>query len=343
MTPPSPVRALRARLLAYYDAHARDLPWRRTRDPYRIWVSEVMLQQTRVAVVTQRYERFLARFPDVASLARASAETVLRGMGRLGYYSRARNLHAAARAVERSPRRRMPESARGLAELPGIGAYTAGAVASIAFGERVPAVDGNAERVLARLLAHGRRKSTAVSEIARALVDCERPGDVNQALMDLGAVVCTARTPRCAACPLGAHCRGRALGAPERFPAKRARPSVAKLDVVFAWIPSGGGVWLERRPLAGLWSGLWQLPAEEGPRARGRLAERLGVDLGRVRVRVHHALTHRSVEARVYVPSDAPHVRRRTLGARSRDPLAAPLSALARKAIVAMRSRAASR
>jgi A/G-specific adenine glycosylase len=331
-------RALRTRLLAHYDVHARDLPWRRTRDPYRIWVSEVMLQQTRVAVAQQRYERFLERFPDVVALARASAETVCEEWAGLGYYSRARNLHAAARAVQRSPSARIPETARGLAGLPGIGAYTAGAVASIAFGERVPAVDGNAERVLARVLAcRGRRQSAAVSELAHALVDCSRPGDVNQALMDLGALVCTVRGPRCTACPLRTHCRARALGVPERFPAKRKRASVAKLDVAFAWIQSGAGVWLEQRPLSGLWSGLWQLPAEEGPRARARLAERLAVNLGRTCVRVRHALTHRNVEARVYVPEGGIRVRPSAARRPFADPLAAPLSGVARKAIMAMR------
>jgi A/G-specific adenine glycosylase len=231
----------------------------------------------------------------------------------------------------------MPRTARELASLAGIGDYTAGAIASIAFGERVPAIDGNAERVLARVLAHGgRAPSAAVRDLAHALVDCDRPGDVNQALMDLGATVCTARAPQCAACPLQYYCRARRLGAPERFPAKRRRTPVRKLDVAFAWIPSRTGIWLERRPMAGLWSGLWQLPAEEGPRARAHLAARLAVELGAARVRIRHALTHRSVEARVYVPAARVHLRRSTAFRPFASPLAAPLSALARKAIAAM-------
>lgn len=330
---------IRRRLLRYYREHARPLPWRRTRDPYRIWVSEVMLQQTRVAVVQGRYESFLERFPDVRTLAAGEPEEVCEAWAGLGYYGRARRLHAAARQIIARHAGRVPDRAECLRTLPGIGAYTAAAIASMAFDRREAAVDGNVERVLARVLADAEvrrgHRTTRLHDLAAMLTDCEQPGHVNQALMDLGATICTPRSPDCSACPLRSVCRARALGSPERFPpARRAGPK-PPLRVAFAWIPTRAGIWLERRPLGTLWSGLWQLPGEEGPRARSRLAARLEVELTEVRARIRHELSHRHVYAVVYGPVRPALNRSKRFKPYPR-PLEAPLSALARKALLSV-------
>lgn len=218
--------ALARALLAWYRRRARDLPWRRTRDPYAIWLSEVMLQQTTVETVTPRYRRFLARFPTVEVLAAAHERDVLAEWSGLGYYARAKNLHRSARRLVLAGG--FPRTVEGLRALPGVGAYTAAAVASIAFGVPEPVVDGNVVRVLCRL--HGLRldpKASAtlrrVRELARPLVSGDEPGDRNQALMELGALVCTPRAPRCGGCPFRARCRANALGAPERYPRRPKR------------------------------------------------------------------------------------------------------------------------
>jgi len=205
-------RRLRRRLLAWYARHARRLPWRSSRDPYAVLVSEVMLQQTQVARVAQFYSSFLARYPTLEDLAAASPDAVRESWEGLGYYARARNLHAAVRHVVATAGGRLPRSRDDLRRLPGIGRYTAGAVASLAFGAAVPAVDTNVARVLTRVFAlRGHRKSAAHQRrlwtLAAALVPPRRPGDWNQALMDLGATICTARAPRCGACPVRADCR----------------------------------------------------------------------------------------------------------------------------------------
>ena len=341
MTSPTDIRR---RLLRHYRRHARDLPWRRTRDPYRIWLSEVMLQQTRVAVAMERYVRFLERFPDVTSLAEAPVELVAEEWAGLGYYGRARRLHEAAREIVSRHQGRLPEDEIALRRLPGIGSYTAAAIASIAYNRRAPAIDGNVERVLARVLADAEvrrgRRTSRLENLAASLTECSRPGDVNQALMDLGATVCTPRRPRCDECPLEDICRGSNLGAPERFPSVRdARPS-PRLDVAFAWIPGRTGLWLERRPLGARWSGLWQLPGEEGPRARSRLAARLGFDQKHVLARVRHHLSPRRVHAVVYATDEIPRLARRADTRPYPRPLDAPLSALARKAILAVQTAA---
>jgi len=208
------VRAFRRRLLGWYARHRRDLPWRGVRDPYAILVSEVMLQQTQVARVVEFYGRFLARYPTVEDLAAARADEVRESWDGLGYYARARNLHAAARRIVRDQGSGFPDRPDELRRLPGIGRYTAGAVASLAFGVDVAAVDTNAERVLARVFGvRGSRKSAArtrrVWALASALLPRGRSADWNQALMDLGATVCSARAPRCPICPVAAICRSR--------------------------------------------------------------------------------------------------------------------------------------
>lgn len=213
--PPNRAR-LRADLLAWYDGHRRDLPWRRTRDPYAIWVSEIMLQQTRVAAVIDRFKAFMARFPTVDALARATEEDVLALWSGLGYYRRARMLHKAARQVVSQFDGVLPQTSAQLRDLPGIGSYTAAAIASIAHGERVAVVDGNVERVLCRLSGrefNGRHSAGALRKqiegLASQFVDPGRPGEFNQAMMELGATVCLPRNPQCIVCPLIANCATR--------------------------------------------------------------------------------------------------------------------------------------
>jgi A/G-specific adenine glycosylase len=328
--------ALRRALLAYYRRHGRELPWRRTRDPYAIWVSEIMLQQTQVETVVPRFAPFLRQFPSVEALAATEEAAVCEAWAGLGYYRRARNLHRAARQVLAEHEGKLPPTAALLDKLPGIGSYTAAALASIAFGERVAAVDGNLIRVLARLcalpgLASDVRLRGAVLKHAQALVDCSRPGEINQALMDIGATLCRPQSPRCNACPLAERCAARREGNPTRYPGKSKKAARRTLRIAFAWIERDGAVLLEQRPLDGLWAGLWELPSASGPRAESDLAARLGCRLGYRMAEVTHDLTHRRVQASVY--------RVRTLKKLGRawlDPLSAPLSALARKAIRAL-------
>ena len=240
-------------LLEWYDAHARDLPWRETCDPYRVWVSEIMLQQTRVAAVIEHYHEFLRRFPTVKKLARAREASVLAAWSGLGYYRRARMLHAAAKVVAR--RGTFPATAEELHELPGIGRYTAAAIASIAFGERVAVVDGNVERVLERVL--GRRMSgREVWLAAEELLDRDRPGDFNQAMMELGATVCTPRAPGCMTCPVVELCAGRG-----ELPGGAKVTPQRKREIHYAMDCRNGAVFLVRRARdARLMAGMWELP-----------------------------------------------------------------------------------
>lgn len=253
-------------LLAWYAVAARELPWRGESDPYRIWVSEVMLQQTQVDTARPYYLRWLQRFPTVAALAAAPLDDVLALWQGLGYYRRARSLHAGAQAVVAQYGGVLPTSAAGLKRLPGIGDYTAGAIASIAFGERVPAIDGNVNRVLARWLAleddpRGAGRGE-VETLARALVPAASPGEWNQALMELGATLCRPQ-PACATCPVARWCAGLATGEPTRYPRSAARkPERERLHVAAA-IRRDGALLLGRRPVAGRWGGLWELPRVE--------------------------------------------------------------------------------
>ena len=250
-------------LLNWYDANARSLPWRGTRDPYRIWLSEIMLQQTRAGAVERYYERFLARFPDVFALAAAPQDEVLKLWEGLGYYSRARNLHAAAKRVAESGGS-FPDTVDGLMALPGIGPYAARAIASIAYDLPVPALDGNQMRVLSRCFAVERVLKTPFDLEAEALscLDRARPGDYNQALMDLGSAVCTPKRPRCAECPLAPICR--AGDDPERYPLRPA--PVAKREearTVFL-IETPRGIVVRRRDAEKLLGGLYEFPSAEG-------------------------------------------------------------------------------
>lgn len=252
------------RLLAWFDAHKRDLPWRGVGDPYAVWISEVMLQQTRAASVAPYYRRWMERFPDVGALADARLDEVLRLWRGLGYYARARNAHRCARRVRDGYGGAFPPSADRLRVLPGIGPYTAAAVASIAFGEAVPAVDGNVRRVAARLFDLAEPSLAEVRDLAAGLMDRARPGDFNEAMMELGATVCTPRSPSCGACPLAADCRARAAGTAADRPLRRKRRPVPTRtwDVRVAVSPRGR-VLVARRPREGLLGGMWEFPAVE--------------------------------------------------------------------------------
>jgi len=257
-------RRLRKLLLEHYDAHRRDLPWRESREPYGVWVSEIMLQQTRVETVIPYYDRWMERFPTVEVLADGDEETVLKVWEGLGYYSRARNLRRSALIVRERLGGVLPQDSQGLKTLPGIGEYSASAIASIAYGEVVPAVDGNVRRVLSRLFDFEDPTASSLRKRAGELVDPTRPGDWNQALMDLGATVCTPRSPRCTVCPLTGECRALAEGTQELRPAARRRPRVRTVSCVVLVAPNPDGeLLMVRRPIDGLLGGLWEFPAVE--------------------------------------------------------------------------------
>ncbi len=248
--------ALRADLLAWYRQNRRDLPWRRTLDPYRIWLSEIMLQQTRVAVVLARYEQFLQRFPSVRKLAAARESSVLAEWSGLGYYRRARNLHATARVVVRDHAGEFPTTSVELNALPGIGRYTAAAIASIAFDEPVAVVDGNVERVISRLFGRAEVSGARMWEAAEQILCRENPGDFNQAMMELGATVCLPAAPKCVDCPVRRFChtRGRhSFGPP--------KPQQMKREIAYALAYQSNSVLLVRRAATqGLMPGMWELP-----------------------------------------------------------------------------------
>ncbi|HEY4773743.1 MAG TPA: A/G-specific adenine glycosylase [Xanthobacteraceae bacterium] len=257
-----------AALLAWYDRHRRRLPWRaddgEAVDPYRVWLSEIMLQQTTAGTVAPYYQRFLARWPTLEVLAAASLDEVLRAWAGLGYYARARNLHACARAVMDCHGGRFPDNEAALARLPGVGPYTAGAIAAIAFGRPAAAVDGNVERVVARLYAVEQQLPTAkpmIRRLARALTPAERAGDFAQALMDLGASVCTPRAPACARCPWNDACAAYARGEAESFPRKAAkRRGRLRRGVAFVAVRADGSLLVRTRPASGLLGGMTEVP-----------------------------------------------------------------------------------
>lgn len=260
-----------AALLAYYDRHARLLPWRvapggNGADPYRVWLSEVMLQQTTVAAVIPYYEAFTSRWPDVAALAAAEDADLMSAWAGLGYYARARNLLACARAVMAEHGGCFPAHEEALRKLPGVGAYTAAAVAAIAFGERAVVIDGNVERVVARLFAISTPLPGARAEIramAETITPDARAGDFAQAMMDLGATICTPRNPACGICPLREECAGFRTGDPAAFPVKPAKMAKPQRHGHVWWIESQGRLWLERRAAKGLLGGMRGLPTSD--------------------------------------------------------------------------------
>ena len=254
------------RLIQHYVDNFRSLPWRSPPgeappDPYRVWLSEVMLQQTTVATVRPRFERFVSRWPDVEALAAARDEDILNEWAGLGYYARARNLIACAREVAK--RGAFPSSAAELRALPGIGPYTSAAIAAIAFGEKAAAVDTNVERVIARLHGLKRRPRLEMERLVLGLIPKDRPGDFIQAMMDLGAMICRPARPRCGDCPLRSDCTAFASGEPEAFPARKLRAARPRKYGIAYWIESDGQVWLVRRPPEGMLGGMAALPGSE--------------------------------------------------------------------------------
>jgi A/G-specific adenine glycosylase len=321
------IAGARRALLAWYGRNARDLPWRLTRDPYAIWVSEVMLQQTRVDTVRGRWERFLARFPDVRALARASEQAVLKEWEGLGYYGRARRLRQAARAIVEDHGGTLPADPGTLRRLPGFGPYTAAAVASIAFGEPAAVLDGNVVRVLSRWCGERRRVEGGpgrrrLAALADRLLDPDRPGDANQALMEVGATVCTPRSPRCPACPLRPGCVARGTGDPECFPRAKAPRRIPHHDVAAGVVWRGGRVLVCRRRPEGLLGGLWEFPGgkrEPGETLEAACMREIREETGlRVAVTspflsIDHAYTHFRITLHLF-HCEAPRGRPRALG-----------------------------
>ena len=303
----------RRRLLSWYDRERRDLPWRGQHDPYRIWISEIMLQQTRVAAVIAHYQRFLERFPDVRALAAASVDSVLAVWSGLGYYRRARMLHQAAKVIAGQHGGELPRSAAELQRLPGFGRYTAAAVASIAFAEPLGVVDGNVERVLARLLAGQGSAGAEAWEAAQQLLAPDRPGDFNQAMMELGATLCLPGEPQCARCPVIQWCKTRGHGATKNKERRRRRNAHYRLarreDAVFL---------VQRGPRVSLMPGMWELPEVRVNGARPQVAFQL-----------RHAITVTDFTIEVSLGEPPPRRRGRWLSRAQVEEL--PLTGLTRK------------
>jgi A/G-specific adenine glycosylase len=267
---PRQLASLRRNLLAWYRANRRDFPWRRGRDPYRIWLAEIMLQQTRIAAVLPYYQLFLARFPTVRALARARESEVLKSWAGLGYYSRARNLHRAAKQIVAEHNAQFPSTINGALALPGIGHYTAAAILSIAYDVPLAALDGNVARVLARLFAirgdvRAPQKWKRLAATAQQLLAPQSPGDWNQAVMELGETICTPRTPQCSRCPISRHCKAHALGIAHKLPAVRRKRETERMRIAAAiFVDPLGRTLLTKTPGAhdtALFSCLWQFPA----------------------------------------------------------------------------------
>ncbi|MBL8913383.1 MAG: A/G-specific adenine glycosylase [Archangium sp.] len=296
---------MRSELLAWFDQHQRELPWRRTKDPYGVWVSEVMLQQTQVDRVIGYWSRFLERFPTVKSLAAAEVADVLSMWTGLGYYSRARNLHRAAQQIVSEHKGRVPREVKDLLELPGFGRYTAGAVASIAFDQETPIVDGNVARVLSRVFEiegqpQDKVREAKLWERAGELVKGARPGDLNQALMELGATVCVPSSPLCLICPVRAKCKALAHGRVDELPPPRKAMKRKKLELAVAVARRGKDVLLARREEKGLFGGLWELPCVELPGTLEKLLGKRTTSIGPEMVVIERTLTHRDLFLHVF-------------------------------------------
>lgn len=331
---PQPAAIGRA-LVNWFRVNARDLPWRRRRTGYGALVSELMAQQTQMTRVVQAYLAFMRRFPTVRALAEATESAVLAAWQGLGYYRRARLLHAAAKVIVKEHGGRVPRDLEALRALPGVGPYTAGAIASIVFGQGVPIVDGNVLRVLCRLAGYpgqvGEARTTAwVWEQARQLVEASPdPGAFNEGLMELGATMCTPRAPRCESCPLARMCAARAQGNPGEYPRPKAAPHRQREHWHVLAMHGPRGVLLERRAGKGVWAGLWQPPTVEaaGAAPPGMLRAAWGTPVRRV-ARFTHVLSHREIIFSVYVPTakgtcvPAPSCRWHRLGGLPQIPLA---------------------
>jgi A/G-specific adenine glycosylase len=302
-------------LLDWYAVHARRLPWRGHPDPYAVWVSEIMLQQTRVETVIPYFERWMQRFPSIPALAAASQQEVLRAWEGLGYYSRARNLHKAAQKLVIEYGGALPHSRRELEKLPGIGRYTAGAIASIAFGQDEAALDGNIRRVLSRLFAmrlpaRSPAGEKRLWELAEENLPPGQAGDFNQALMDLGTAICTPQRPACLLCPLAGCCQARAEGIQEELPVLAEKKAVPHYIVTAAVIQLDGQVLLARRPASGLLGGLWEFPGgkqepgeELAETLRREICEELGakIEVGPAFGIYNHAYTHFTVTLHAFL------------------------------------------
>ena len=303
------------RLLRWFGEHQRELPFRGTRDPYVVWISESMLQQTQVTTVLPYFERFIDRFPTVRHLAEADLDEVLSLWAGLGYYRRARHLHAAAREIIDEHGGRFPDDKRSVLRLPGIGPYTAGAILSIAFGRPEPLVDGNVSRVLCRVfeIAGDPGKGSArrqLWELAGELVSRDQPGDFNQALMELGALVCTPGDPSCPGCPLGRLCLAHQNGSTELFPETRTAPAPETVEVAVAVIRHGRKALIARRPAGVVLAGMWEFPSVE---RKGKLPARsllrrtvkrmfgITIDIGEHLTTVRHAIMDRRFLSDAYV------------------------------------------
>ena len=338
--------ALRRRLLDWYRRHRRDLPWRRTRDPYRVWVSEVMLQQTTVKTVLPYYERFLARFPTVGALAAAEEHDVLAAWSGLGYYHRARNLQRGARHVLDHHAGEFPATLEAALAVPGVGLYTASAILSITRDLPLPVVDGNVRRVLARLLAlRGPewKKDAPYYNRADELLERTAAGDWNQAVMELGATVCLPRKPACPACPLRSDCRAFALGLQEALPESRARRTPVDVTVAAALVERDGRVLLVRRAEGRLMGRMWEVPQtsleSQGLRDLAReLKERHGLEVtpGPLVARGRHAITFRRIRLEAYrarLRREPPADHDKFLWATPEEIAALPVSSMTRKVL----------
>jgi A/G-specific adenine glycosylase len=300
------------RLLPWYKAHHRRLPWRETSDPYAIWVSEVMLQQTTVPAVIPYFERWMRLFPDAGALAGAPLRKVLRAWQGLGYYARARNLHCAARTIMRDYGGRVPDDEAALARLPGFGAYTTAAVLSLAYGRPLPVVDANVRRVLMRVTGlRGEappRSDALIRRYLQDVFDARRPGLFNQALMELGALLCRSRNPQCLLCPVSDYCRAARDGVQELIPRPKSRDT-KKVEAVVAVIEDRGRFLIQQRPPGGLFGGLWEFPGgklEPGERPeaalRREVREEVGAEISNIRhlTTVTHAYTQFRVTLKVF-------------------------------------------
>lgn len=287
-----------AALLAWYDAHARDLPWRakgHAPDPYHVGLSEIMLQQTTVAVVKAYFLKFLELWPTIEALAAADLDDVLRAWAGLGYYARARNLHACAKAIVQHHGGRFPSAEASLRNLPGIGPYTAAAIAAIAFDGKHAAVDGNVERVISRyyaITAPLPDSKPIIRQLAQALVPDQRPGDFAQAMMDLGATLCTPKSPNCLICPWAGPCLGRTKGIAAELPKKRAKKAIPTRHGIAYWVEHDGRVLLRRRPEKGLLGGMMEVPSTAWAEAKPVESPPLRACWRKLTVQVEHTFTH---------------------------------------------------
>jgi A/G-specific adenine glycosylase len=305
------LEVLHSELLSWFDIHKRDLPWRKTKDPYQILLSEVLLQQTQVARGQVYFERFLKAFPTVQDLASAPLEAVLKAWEGAGYYARARNLHKAAQVITAHG---MPSTLAGLLELPGVGRYTAGAVASIALGLPVPVVDGNVRRVLARWLCEPTPTNDWLWTYSEGFLQKTRSGDWNQAIMELGATICTPKSPSCGNCPVSSQCQAFLTDTVANIPAPKPRTAVKEIKAVALVIGNNGRYLLEQRPKQGLLGGLHGFPLLEIESNQERTLERL---LTRYKIKtsgrfvgvLQHTMTHRQFQIQVFeVSSDIPNL-----------------------------------